>query len=150
MTRLDIIKSGKRVYLKNGFTLVELILAILLSAIMAIGLVDYIGRSADGLNSTAVRGRLATSGRVAIDRIAMEIHNALPNSIRVTTPSGGDQCIEFIPVYAASTYVNAPFSSASTTFDIVDIKDEATTIYPSSPPALYAVIYPRRPNQIYD
>jgi MSHA biogenesis protein MshO len=133
----------------DGFTLVELVVAILVSSVMAIGIVSYIARSAEGLNSTAVRARLASSGRVAIDRIAMEIHNALPNSIRVAS-SGSTQCIEFIPINAATSYVNPPFGSASLTFDIVDIKDEATTIYPSSPPPLYAVIYPRRQNQVYD
>lgn len=150
MTQNSYTEQKANISYSNGFTLVELVVAILVSSVMAIGIVSYIARSTEGLNSTAVRARLASSGRVAIDRIAMEIHNALPNSIRVTTPSGGDQCIEFIPVRAATSYVNPPFRSASTTFDIVDIKDEATTIYPSSPPPLYAVIYPRRQNLVYD
>jgi MSHA biogenesis protein MshO len=133
--------------LNKGFTLVEMIAAIVVSAILAIGIVDYIGRAVDGFGSTANRNQLASAGRTAIDRLAMEIHNALPNSIRTTTANGaGEQCIEFIPVRAATNYINPPFTGlGGTTFDVVDF---IPTQHGASDG--YAVIFPNAANQLYD
>ena len=136
-----------------GFSLVELVVTIVVSGILATGTVVYIGRAVEGLDSATARNQLATAGRIAVDRIALELHNALPNSIRVTTPVGGDQCIEFIPVEASTTYVNPPFRPPGTaSFNVIDFRDASTAspVYPGSPPNLYAVIYPRRQNQMYN
>lgn len=101
----------------------------------------------DSMTTTATRNKISTAGRIAIDRLAMEIHNALPNSIRASTASpGGDQCIEFVPVRAATTYINPPFTGGGgTTFEVVDLT-------PSQHGATdgYAVIFPNRQSQLYD
>ena len=134
-------------HLSKGFTLVEMIAAIVVSAILAIGIVDYIGRSVEGFDSSANRNQLASAGRTAISRLAMEIHNALPNSIRTTSASpSGDQCIEFIPVRASTTYLTAPVTGpGATTFDVVDF-------VPSLHGAAggFAVIYPNSASELYD
>jgi len=141
-----------RAGLPRGFTLIEMISTIVISSIIAVGIVTFIARSVEGIDSTANRNQLATAGRTAIDRIAMELHNALPNSIRTTTATGGgDQCIEFVPVAAATSYINPRFRGAgSATFDIVDVYEGGSVIYPNPPPPKYAVIYPNRQNQLYD
>ncbi len=135
-----------------GFTLIEMIATIVISSIIAVGVVSFIGRSVDGIDSTSNRNQLASAGRTAIDRMAMELHNALPRSIRTTTPTpGGDQCIEFVPVVAATSYINPRFRGAgSMTFDIVDIYEGGAVVYPNPPAPKYAVIYPRRQNLLYD
>lgn len=132
---------------QQGFTLIEMIAAIVVSAIIAIGVVDFIGRSVEGFDSTANRNQLASAGRTAIDRLAMELHNALPNSIRTSTAApGGDQCIEFIPVRASTTYINPPFTgSGSTSFDVVDFVPTEHGVSGG-----FAVIYPDRVNELYD
>jgi len=137
---------------QSGFTFIEMVITLIVSSILAIGIITYIRDAVDGIDSTARRNQLSSTGRIAIDRMAMELHNALPNSIRTTTAApGGDQCIEFIPVSAATSYVNPSFrGSGSTTFDVVDIYEEGAVVYPSAPPTKYAVIYPRRQNQLYD
>lgn len=130
-----------------GFTIIEMVLAIVISGILAIGIVSFIGNSVDSLTTSANRNKIAASGRIAIDRMAMEIHNALPNSIRATiATAGGDQCLEFIPVRAATTYINPSFSSGgSTTFDVVEFEPMLQGATDG-----YAVIYPRNQNRIYD
>lgn len=129
-----------------GFTIIEMILAIVISSILAVGIVDFIGRSVDSLDSSTNSNRLASAGRIAIDRMAMEIHNSLPNSIRVSTVSSGDQCLEFVPVRAASTYVNPPFGGGGgTTFDVVEFEPDQ-----EGETGGYAVIYPNNISQIYD
>jgi len=130
-----------------GFSIIEMVLAIVISGILAIGIVSFIGDSVDSLTTSANRNKIAASGRIALDRLAMEIHNALPNSIRATTATpGGDQCLEFIPVRAATTYINPPFSpGGATTFDVVDLIPSQHGVSGG-----YAVIYPRRQNRLYD
>lgn len=132
---------------QQGFTLIEMIAAIVVSAIIAIGVVDFIGRSVEGFDSSANRNQLASAGRTAIDRLAMELHNALPNSIRTTTAApGGDQCIEFIPVRSSTTYINPPLAGpGATTFDVVDF---VPTEHGTS--GGFAVIYPDNVNELYD
>lgn len=130
-----------------GFSIIEMVLAIVISGILAVGIVSFIGDSVDSLTTTSNRNKISTAGRIAIDRLAMELHNALPNSIRATTATaGGDQCIEFVPVRAATTYLNPPFSGGGgTTFEVVDLT-------PSQHGATdgYAVIFPNRQNNLYD
>lgn len=132
---------------QSGFTLIEMIVAIVVSAIIAVGIVDYIGNAADGFGRSANRNQLATAGRTAIDRMAMEIHNALPNSLRTTTANGaGEQCIEFIPVRVSTTYINPPFTGGGgTTFDVVDF---VPTQHGET--GGFAVIYPNSSSELYD
>lgn len=140
------IHQGRRCR-QSGFTLIEMIAAIVVGAIIVVGITDYIGRSVEGFDSSANRNQLATAGRTAIDRLAMELHNALPNSIRVTTATGaGDQCIEFIPVRSTTSYINAPVTGpGATTFDVVDFipSEHGST-------GGYAVIYPQDQDDVYD
>jgi len=133
--------------MQAGFTIIEMVVAIVVSGILAIGIVSYIGDSVDSMTTSANRNKIAASGRIAIDRLAMEIHNALPNSIRATTATpGGDQCLEFVPVRAATTYINPSFSSGGAiTFDVVDLLPSQHGVTGG-----YAVIYPRRQNRLYD
>ena len=66
-----------------------MVVAIVISSIMAIGIVDFIGRSVEGISSSANRNQLASAGRMALARLGMELHNSLPNSIRETTATAG-------------------------------------------------------------
>ena len=148
--------NNKRLLRLNaGFSLIEIIVAILIMSIISIGLIRFIINSAEGYSVAATRNQVSSAGRVVIDRISMELHNALPNSVRITpaTPvvlSGGEQCIEFIPVIAATTYINPRFRPpASTGFDVLEFipdQNAAEADYP----ALYVAIYPSRVNEIYD
>lgn len=129
-----------------GFTIIEMVVTIVVSSILAVGIVGFIGDAVTGIDSTSNRNQLASAGRVAIDRFTMELHNALPNSIRVTVPSTGDQCIEFIPLRAATSYIDPPFGAGGgTTFDVVRLVPDQEGVSGG-----YAVIFPNRIGQIYD
>lgn len=124
-----------------------MIVVIVVSSIMLIGVIGYITDAVEGLSASTNRNQLASAGRTAIDRLAMELHNAMPNSIRATTATaGGDQCIEFIPIRASTSYINPSFSGGGTTsFDVVDFIPSQHGVTGG-----FAVIYPNRQNQIYD
>ena len=142
---ISMVKPSKQK--QAGFTIIEMVVAIVISSILAVGIVSFIGDSVDTMTTSANRNKIAASGRIAIDRLAMEIHNALPNSIRATTATpGGDQCLEFVPVRAATTYINPSFSSGgSTTFEVVDLVPSQHGVSGG-----YAVIYPNNQNRLYD
>lgn len=142
---------------ESGFSLIEIVVAIVIMSVISIGLVDFITNSAGGYVQTATRNQVSAGGRVAIDRIAMELRNALPGSVRIfpnpdprtiTDADGyaGDQCLEFIPVRAATTYLNPAFRPAAhkLSFEVVDFVpgQEGET-------GLYASIYPTSSAQLY-
>jgi MSHA biogenesis protein MshO len=131
---------------QRAFTIIEMVVAIVVGAIIAIGIVDYIGRSVEGIDAAANRNQLASAGRTAIDRMAMELHNALPNSIRTAYVSDTDQCIEFVPIIGATVYIDPPFTGAGgTTFDVVQFDPDL-----NGTTSGYAVIYPSLASEIYD
>ena len=133
----------------TGFTLIEMVVAILISSIIAVGVISYIGDAVNGFVSSGSRNKLSSSGRVVVDRIAMELHNAVPNSIRVTAAQpNGDQCMEFVPFLGASNYLSAPFTGTGGT-SITSI-DFNPTLLLSSGAGEYAVIYPINTAKLYD
>lgn len=138
----------------KGFTIIEMVVTIIIAAIMAAGIVTYIGDSVEGFSSTANRNRLASSGRTVIDRVALELHNAVPNSIRVTNTvqPGGNQCLEMVPFLGATTYLDPSFtSSGSDQFEIVDFHPPLRMETPADlgEEEVYAVIYPINTAALY-
>ena len=99
---------------QHGFTLVELVVVVMLLGILSFGTVQFINDSSSGLSTTISRTELAGDARFAIQRIAREVRDALPNSVRVT---GG--CIEFVPIVSASRYSTLPLAAAASSFKVV-------------------------------
>jgi MSHA biogenesis protein MshO len=132
----------------RGFTLVELVITVLISAIISVGIISYIGDTVSGFISAGQRNQLASSGRTVLDRIALELHNAVPNSVRVNSAAvNGDQCLEFTPFIRATSYVDAPFTGAGD--DEFDIIDTNPMLLQGPAAGLYAVIYPINTAALY-
>jgi len=148
MFRKSIKTMEKRItQAQQGFTIIEMIATIVVSAILSVGIITFIRDATTGLQTTTNRNQLVSAGRMAIDRLSMELHNALPNSIRASTATGsGDQCLEFIPVQATTTYINPPFGGGGgTSFQVVDFVPNL-----EGQTSGYAVIYPRNQDDFYD
>lgn len=126
-----------------------MVTTILISSILAMGIVSFIADSVEGFSTSSNRSRLAGSGRAALDRMTFEIHNALPNSVRVTAAApNGDQCIEFMPALKATTYINPPIrGTGATSFDVINF--DSLTAHPS-PAGIYAAIYPINTDELYN
>ena len=85
----------------RGFTLVELIIVIVLTSIIATMVTQVITRPFAAYQDSSRRASLVNAANIAINIIAREIRSAVPNSIRV---NAGENVIEFMPAVVAGRY----------------------------------------------
>jgi MSHA biogenesis protein MshO len=112
----------------KGFTLVEMVVVITIVAILAAASALFIRNPTQAFIDSENRANLTDRADTALRRMARDIRNALPNSVRTTT-NGGDSFIEFVPVKSAGRYrasvgtssLDDPldFSLSADTFDVL-------------------------------
>ncbi len=122
---------------QRGFTLMELVIVIALLGIMSTLSVQFIINMAQGYSAMARRQSMSSAVQLAVERLGRELRQALPGSIRIAA-SGGDRCIEFIPVIGASRYSRLPQGGA--TMDIVPLP--ANTTSGQLAPFYFAIVPP--------
>jgi MSHA biogenesis protein MshO len=71
-----------------GFTLIELVVTLVISAIVVSFVSLFISGSVKGFTDQTRRVRLVDSADSALQRIARDVRRALPNSVRTTTVAG--------------------------------------------------------------
>ncbi|MDI1299657.1 type II secretion system protein [Methylotenera sp.] len=111
-----------------GFTLVEMVVVITIVGILAAGAALFIRNPTQAFIDSENRANLTDRADTALRRMARDIRNALPNSVR-TSVNGADSFIEFVPVKAAGRYRAAvgtsvsdnplDFSLTADTFDVL-------------------------------
>jgi len=116
--RRDRLAQGPFLNQQTGLTLVELVVTIVLMGILAGGTVAYVVSSTQSYVDTATRNQLSAIARLTTTRLELEIGNAVPNSLRVTTPSAGNQCIEFFPVEDVTRYISVNFNAAASSLTV--------------------------------
>lgn len=92
---------------RQGFTLVELVIVIVLLAITGLFVFNYLGFGAQIFRDTTERDQLVAQSRFAIARLSRELQGAVPRSIRVSN-TDAQRCIEFMPILASSVYLDIP------------------------------------------
>jgi MSHA biogenesis protein MshO len=100
----------------RGFSLVELVTVMAILGILSVGTVFYLRDASNGYISTVERDELVSSARFALDRIATDVRNALPQSVRTT-----GACLEFVPVAAATHYLDLPTAAAAVALRAVPV-----------------------------
>lgn len=88
-----------------GFTLLELVIVIVLTSIIALVTVSFIRGPMEAYVDQSRRAGLVDTADLALRRMARDIRAALPNSVRV---GGAGQYLEFIPVVDAGRYRSGP------------------------------------------
>jgi MSHA biogenesis protein MshO len=91
----------------SGFTLVEMIVAITLTAILSGIVVLFIQVPVQGFFDVSRRAELTDAADLAVRRITREVQGALPNSVR-TTVAGGVTYLEFLAVRSGGRYREQP------------------------------------------
>ena len=86
-----------------GFTLVEMVMAIVLLGIIGSVIAVFIRAPVQAYFDSTTRASLTDAADGAIRRITRDAQNALPNSFRATNPASAS-CVEFLPTIAAGRY----------------------------------------------
>ncbi|WP_281559619.1 type II secretion system protein [Thalassomonas sp. RHCl1] len=136
----------------NGFTLIEFVIVIILLGIMAAGIGGFVTLSTQTFVNVSERDELLASARFAIERLNREVSNAVPNSIRIKTDSDtNQQCLEYIPVKASTTYTRIPeLGSSGLTMDVIPIKTSTGEFFECGifcPSAI--TVYPLDSSEVY-
>lgn len=108
-----------------GFTLVELIVVIAITAIIAAVVAVFIRAPVDGYFDTARRAALSDTADTALRRMARDLRLALPNSVRTN-----GSAVEFLQTRTGGRYRTAgdggatpadelDFTTADTSFDVL-------------------------------
>jgi MSHA biogenesis protein MshO len=94
----------------QGFTLLELIIALVILAIISLGIGSFLRLGTDGYVSAVDRERLQSEARFVMERLTREVRHAAPNSVSV---SANGMCLSFYPVYLSAYYFEQPSITAS-------------------------------------
>jgi MSHA biogenesis protein MshO len=106
----------RRITRQSGFTLIELVVTLVISAIVVSFVSLFISGSVKGFTDQTRRARLVDSADSALQRIARDVRRALPNSIRTTT-AGGVAALEMLSTVDGARYRAQPPGTAAQVLD---------------------------------
>ena len=92
---------------ESGFTLVELVIALVLTVIVTSFAAMFIAGPVRGYTDQARRTELVDGADSALHRLARDVRGALPNSIRIT-PVGAGFALELLATTDGARYRAAP------------------------------------------
>ncbi|MCE9571255.1 MAG: type II secretion system GspH family protein [Rhodocyclales bacterium] len=125
-----------------GFTLIEAIIAIVITGILGSVVAVFINRPIQGYFDSVRRAELTDQADVALRRISRDIRLALPNSLRVTA-AGGVNYIEFIMTSAGGRYRDAADGSTGGNFiDFTGSLANPSCLVPPTPSLCFDVLGP--------
>jgi MSHA biogenesis protein MshO len=90
---------------QRGFTLVEAVVVMVITGILAGIMVLFIRRPVQNYTDAAARADLSDAADLALRRMARELRTALPNSVRLTATPAGQWWLEFIPTKSGGKYL---------------------------------------------
>jgi MSHA biogenesis protein MshO len=112
----------KKPEISKGFTLIELVLVIVITGVIAAFLSEIISRPIQGFIDISTRATLVDAAELALRRMSREIRLALPNSVRIRSnattglqscsATGGTVCsVEILRTLTGGRYRNNPDGS---------------------------------------
>lgn len=117
-----------------GFTLIEMVMVITITAILGAVVAVFIVRPIESYQRLSLRGTLVDAAESSLRRMAGDIRNALPHSVRITN-SGSGFALEMLPTLDGAKY-NTTGTTASeklvfngdSDFDLIGTFSNAATL----------------------
>src|SRR3990172_5514052 len=106
--------------MQRGFTLVEAVMVIVLTGVIAAVVAVFIQGPVKGYFDTVRRSQLSDVADFALRRIARDLQATLPNSVRST--DANNYFMEFLPVRSGGRY-RAAADGATNPLDITNSAD---------------------------
>jgi MSHA biogenesis protein MshO len=116
----------------SGFTLVELVVVIVITGVMASVVGMFITGPIQGYLDQARRAELVDAAQLALLRMGRDLRAALPNSVRV---AGGGTAVELLLTLDGDRYRAEPPGTAADRLDVAVPDDSFNTFAPLFPPA---------------
>jgi MSHA biogenesis protein MshO len=119
--RCDRLRAAAATRRARGFTLIEMVIVITMTGVLAAIAGVFIVQPVQGYLSTAARAALVDQADLALRRIGRDLRIALPNSVRVT---GASRTLELIPTTAGARYATEgsgalAFGTTDTSFNVL-------------------------------
>ena len=92
-----------RLVSEAGFTLIEMIMVMVITGIIGSTLAVFIQAPMQGYLDSARRAGMTDLADTAVRRLSRELHSAVPNSVRMASPSSSSY-VEFIPARDGGMY----------------------------------------------
>lgn len=122
------LEQRARIARARGVTLIEMIVVIAITGILAAAVAVFIRRPVEGYIDAARRAELSDIADTALRRITRDLRTALPNSIRVTA-AGGVTYLEYLQTGGGGRYRSdvdsagggnpLDFTAADATFNVI-------------------------------
>lgn len=118
----------ERLMRPRGFTLIELIMVIVITGIIAASIAVFFRPAIDSYLDSRRRADLTDLADTALRRMALDIRRAVPNSVRSVSAS----CFQLVPTIAGGRYRMAPDTTAagSRPLDISEATSEFDVLSP--------------------
>jgi MSHA biogenesis protein MshO len=108
---------------RAGYTLIEVVVVIAITALVAGFIGSFIVRPMQIYNDVNLRGELVAAASSALERVAREVRAALPNSVRVAAGGGA---LELLHVADGARYRAAAGGAHSAASDVIDLAGDGS------------------------